>query len=81
MLKQPLSLFHQKAAGVGGRSLDLSGVQLTPAQAAVLSDVFAVEWGLRKLVLKECNLDEHVRNSPQRLLTMRDDSLTALSRF
>ena len=29
-------------------------------QAAVLSDVFSVEWGLRKLFLKECDLDEHV---------------------
>ena len=43
-----------------GRALDLSGVQITPGQAATLSDVFSVEWGLRKLFLKECDLDEHV---------------------
>ena len=50
----------QRATGSSGRTVDLSGVQLTLAQAATLSDVFSVEWGLRKLFLKECDLDEHV---------------------
>ena len=50
----------QRASGSHGRALDLSGVEITPGQAATLSDVFSVEWGLRKLFLKECDLDEHV---------------------
>ena len=37
-------------------------MQITLGQAATLSDVFAVEWGLRKLFLKECDLDEFVRD-------------------
>lgn len=53
-------LITQKVSGANGRALDLSGVQLTLGQAATLSDVFSVEWGLRKLFLKECDLDEHV---------------------
>ena len=40
------------------RTLDLSGVQLTPIKAQILSDVFSIEWGMRKLVLRECDLDE-----------------------
>ena len=28
--------------------------------AVILSDVFTIEWGLRKMILKECDLDEHV---------------------
>lgn len=40
--------------------MDFSGVQLTVGSASVLSDVFTIEWGLRKLVFKECDLDEQV---------------------
>ena len=40
--------------------MDLSGIQLTLGIASVLSDVLTIEWGLRKLVFKECDLDEHV---------------------
>jgi protein phosphatase 1 regulatory subunit 37 len=43
--------------------VDFSGVQLTVSSASILSDVFAIEWGLRKVVFGECNLDEHVRQS------------------
>lgn len=58
---QRMSLtYPQRASGTSGRAVDLSGVQLTQGQAATLSDVFSVEWGLRKLFLKECDLDEHV---------------------
>ena len=35
-------------------------MQLTAGAASVLSDVFTIEWGLRKLVFKECDLDELV---------------------
>lgn len=42
--------------------MDLSGIQLAVGPASVLSDVFTIEWGLRKLVFKECDLDEHVRD-------------------
>lgn len=63
-----ISAALKRASGNSGRSLDLSGVQLTPGQAATLSDVFAVEWGLRKLILKECDLDEHVRRDNAKLI-------------
>ncbi|EIW75443.1 hypothetical protein CONPUDRAFT_112021 [Coniophora puteana RWD-64-598 SS2] len=49
----------KRAANTEPRSVDLSGVQLTPTSAAILSDVFTIEWGLRKLTLRECDLDEH----------------------
>ncbi|EGN94523.1 hypothetical protein SERLA73DRAFT_114776 [Serpula lacrymans var. lacrymans S7.3] len=55
-----ISAALKRAAGSKPRSVDLSGVQLTLTSAAILSDVFAIEWGLRKLILKECNLDEHM---------------------
>ncbi|KAH8109464.1 hypothetical protein DFH11DRAFT_1812456 [Phellopilus nigrolimitatus] len=54
-----ISAALKRASGSKGRSLDLSGVVITPGQAATLSDVFSVEWGLRKLFLKECDLDEN----------------------
>ncbi|KII85687.1 hypothetical protein PLICRDRAFT_178724 [Plicaturopsis crispa FD-325 SS-3] len=47
------------AAGTNPRTVDLSGVQLTDASASILSDVFTIEWGLRKLVFRECDLDDH----------------------
>ena len=50
----------QRASSSDSRTLDLSGVQITVTSAAILSDVFTIEWGLRKLTLKECDLDEHV---------------------
>lgn len=51
----------QRAASPDSRTVDLSGVQITVSSATILSDVFTIEWGLRRLILKECNLDEHVR--------------------
>ena len=39
-------------------------MQMTLTTASILSDVFTVEWGLRKLTFKECDLDEHVRGLP-----------------
>jgi protein phosphatase 1 regulatory subunit 37 len=51
----------QRAASPDSRTLDLSGVEITISSATILSDVFTIEWGLRKVILKECNLDEHVR--------------------
>ena len=41
----------------------MSGVQLNPAMASILSDVFTIEWGLRKIIFRECDLDEIVRVS------------------
>ncbi|PPQ80139.1 hypothetical protein CVT25_001438 [Psilocybe cyanescens] len=41
------------------RTVDFSGVQLTFTSASILSDVFSIEWGLRKLVFRECDLDDH----------------------
>src|SRR5882757_5289761 len=53
-------VIEQRASGTNPRSVDLSGVQLTPTSASILSDVFTIEWGLRKLTLRECDLDEYV---------------------
>lgn len=52
--------------------MDLSGIQLSVGIASVLSDVFTIEWGLRKLVFKECDLDEHVRDRSIYLWLMSD---------
>lgn len=55
------SLFGtQKASHTDPRLVDLSGIQLTFTSASILSDVFSIEWGLRKLVLMECDLDDLV---------------------
>ncbi|KIK80501.1 hypothetical protein PAXRUDRAFT_833481 [Paxillus rubicundulus Ve08.2h10] len=53
-----VSLAFKRASSTNPRSVDVSGVQLTPVAAAILSDVFNIEWGLRKLTLRECDLDE-----------------------
>jgi hypothetical protein len=55
-----ITIGAQHASGTNPRSLDLSGVQITIPKAGILSDVFTIEWGLRKLTLRECDLDEHV---------------------
>ncbi|KAF7984923.1 hypothetical protein HWV62_9827 [Athelia sp. TMB] len=47
------------ASGSNPRAVDLSGAQLTFTSASILSDVFTIEWGLRKVVFRECDLDEH----------------------
>ncbi|KAI0087207.1 hypothetical protein BDY19DRAFT_986247 [Irpex rosettiformis] len=55
-----ISACYQHARHLHPRSVDFSGVQLTIGSASVLSDVFTIEWGLRKLIFKECDLDEHI---------------------
>ncbi|KAJ7343861.1 hypothetical protein DFH08DRAFT_915041 [Mycena albidolilacea] len=40
------------------RTVDFSGVQLTFTSASILADVLSIEWGLRKAVFKECDLEE-----------------------
>ncbi|KAK7692097.1 hypothetical protein QCA50_005503 [Cerrena zonata] len=60
------------------RTVDLSGVQLTVGSASVLSDVFTIEWGLRKLVFKECDLDEFILK-PMLHSLLIPNSLTFLS--
>ncbi|KAH7099969.1 RNI-like protein [Auriculariales sp. MPI-PUGE-AT-0066] len=40
------------------RSLDLTGIQLTAETTNVLTDLLNVEWGVRKLVLKKCDLTD-----------------------
>jgi hypothetical protein len=55
-----MSDYEQRASSPDSRTVDLSGVQITMPSAAVLSDVFTIEWGLRKLIFKECDLDENV---------------------
>ncbi|KAJ7177065.1 hypothetical protein C8R46DRAFT_1246346, partial [Mycena filopes] len=44
--------------GSTGRTVDFSGVQLTPASASILADVLSIEWGLRRVVWRECDLEE-----------------------
>jgi hypothetical protein len=39
---------------------DLSVIAITMNTAAILSDVLNIEWGLRKLLFKECDLNELV---------------------
>jgi len=51
----------QNAARTSPLTVDFSGVQLNPTSAAILSDVFTIEWGLRRLTFKECALDDRVR--------------------
>ncbi|PPQ96897.1 hypothetical protein CVT26_005882 [Gymnopilus dilepis] len=48
------------AASTSPRTVDFSGIQLTFTKASILSDVFSIEWGLRKLVFRECDLDDHI---------------------
>jgi protein phosphatase 1 regulatory subunit 37 len=55
------ALKHATSGNGPGRTVDLSGVQVTPSSAGILSDVFSIEWGLRKLVCRECDLDHTVR--------------------
>ncbi|KAF8324920.1 uncharacterized protein EI90DRAFT_3074459 [Cantharellus anzutake] len=43
---------------IAPRTLDLTSVKLTFDAATVLADVFSIEWGLRKLILRDCDLDE-----------------------
>jgi hypothetical protein len=60
----------QRASSSNPRTVDLSGAQLTLASAAILSDVFTIEWGLRKLVFRECDLDDQVRIKDSLLCTI-----------
>ncbi|KAI1798170.1 RNI-like protein [Ganoderma leucocontextum] len=53
-----ISTAFKRGGGAHPRTVDLSGIQLNIGAASVLSDVFTIEWGLRKLVFKECDLDE-----------------------
>ncbi|PPR00680.1 hypothetical protein CVT24_000968 [Panaeolus cyanescens] len=48
------------ASSTNPRTVDFSGVQLTFTSSSILSDVFSIEWGLRKLVFRECDLDDHI---------------------
>ncbi|EIN04586.1 hypothetical protein PUNSTDRAFT_47270 [Punctularia strigosozonata HHB-11173 SS5] len=54
-----VSKAFKSAPSTHPRTVDLSGVQISLEHAHILSDVFTIEWGLRKLVLRECDLDEH----------------------
>ncbi|KAG8951134.1 hypothetical protein FRC04_006793 [Tulasnella sp. 424] len=48
----------QSAGPVAPRTLDLTGIKLTQFSAATLADALSMEWGLRRLVLKDCDLDD-----------------------
>lgn len=63
---------------VNPRSVDFSGVQLTMTSASILSDVFTIEWGLRKLVFRECDLDDQVLK-PMLHALLIPDTLSFLS--
>ncbi|KAG7094999.1 hypothetical protein E1B28_005793 [Marasmius oreades] len=54
-----ISAAFNNAANANPRTVDFSGVQLTHTSASILADVFTIEWGLRKLVFRECDLDEY----------------------
>ncbi|KDQ23487.1 hypothetical protein PLEOSDRAFT_1098225 [Pleurotus ostreatus PC15] len=55
-----ISLAFKHGTQGNPRTVDFSGVQLNLVSASILSDVFTIEWGLRKLVFRECDLDEHI---------------------
>jgi protein phosphatase 1 regulatory subunit 37 len=61
---RPLSstrlIISQVASRTSPRTIDFSGIQLNPTSAAILSDVFTIEWGLRRVSFKECGLDDRV---------------------
>ena len=44
--------------------LDLSHELLSSGAVAALSDILAIDWGCKKLVLDGCGLDDDVRFSP-----------------
>ncbi|KAG9016261.1 hypothetical protein FRB90_003583 [Tulasnella sp. 427] len=48
----------QSAGPVAPRTLDLTGIKLTSFSAATLADALSMEWGLRRLILKDCDLDD-----------------------
>ncbi|KAG8979777.1 hypothetical protein FRB94_011521 [Tulasnella sp. JGI-2019a] len=48
----------QLAGIIPPRVLDLTGIKLSPFSATALADTLSMEWGLRKLVLKDCDLEE-----------------------
>jgi protein phosphatase 1 regulatory subunit 37 len=43
------------------KAIDLTGFQLSTGAAEALSDVLSVDFGLKKLVLENCGLDDEVR--------------------
>ncbi|KAI9465794.1 hypothetical protein BJY52DRAFT_1113105 [Lactarius psammicola] len=55
-----ISTAFKNASKTSPRTVDFSGVQLNPTSAAILSDVFAIEWGLRRVTFKECGLDDRL---------------------
>ncbi|KAI0042771.1 RNI-like protein, partial [Auriscalpium vulgare] len=55
-----ISAAFKAAAGTSPRTVDFSGVQLSPTSSATLSDVFTIEWGLRRLTFRECDLDDRI---------------------
>ncbi|KAF8638634.1 hypothetical protein AX17_002059 [Amanita inopinata Kibby_2008] len=54
-----ISAAFKMASSSNPRCVDFSGIQLNLASASILSDVFTIEWGLRKVIFRECDLDEH----------------------
>ncbi|KZV74163.1 RNI-like protein [Peniophora sp. CONT] len=73
-----LSRAFRSASSVSPRTVDFSGIQLTPALAATLSDVLTIEWGLRRVTFRECDLDERVLKPILHALLI-PNSLTFLS--
>ncbi|KAI0254503.1 hypothetical protein BJV78DRAFT_1121395 [Lactifluus subvellereus] len=55
-----ISTAFKNASRTSPRTVDFSGVQLNPTSAAILSDVFTIEWGLRRVTFKECGLDDRI---------------------
>jgi protein phosphatase 1 regulatory subunit 37 len=52
----------QIRAGVSApKVLDLSTMRLSFDMASVLADLLALDWGLQKLILSDCDLDDLVR--------------------
>ncbi|KAF8635270.1 hypothetical protein AX15_000493 [Amanita polypyramis BW_CC] len=52
-----ISVAFKTASSSNPRCVDFSGVQLTFTSASILSDVFTIKWGLRKVIFRDCDLD------------------------
>lgn len=55
------SCFNLQAAGGSPRALDLNGIHFDLGAATALSDLLTIEWGLRRLTLKDCDFTDTVR--------------------
>lgn len=59
--EMPLQRIRTALLGLGSKEIDLTGLQLNLGSAEAVSDVLSVDFGLKKLILDSCGLDDDVR--------------------